>query len=147
MNNDTKTITDALLVANNADGLYLAIFAPAGCIFLADFSGNEAEAGRIFRALKDGKMDGSDVWHDLDEGDFVADRAEEWIENGSEATSVYEDRRRVLNGWDGEEEREVAGCSALDACGGARFSLSDDVATVSHGQIEKALRAAGLIAA
>lgn len=139
-------ITDAALVTDNADGLFLAVWAKEGCIYLADFSGNEEEAGKLFADIYTGRANIEKVCFWWEEGDFASDLAQLWGTDGSQAEVTCEHRRRILEGWEGEMEGSLKYLAPLTAGGGSTWYLEEHSkftrASVSNTQLFNALGAA-----
>lgn len=140
MDTTPPSISNAALIADNADGLYLAVFDNKGtCIFLADFSGNVNEAGINFAELISGKATIEKVAFWWEEGDFTTDTAQLW-----DGIEIEEARARILNGYEWEDEDGAHQLAPLTAGGGGRYEFADFHAEAAsqHGNISAAVSAA-----
>lgn len=139
-------ITNAALLTDNADGLFLAVWSEQDCIYLADFSGNPDEAGRCFADLYTGRANKNIVCFWWEEGDFASDLAQLWGTDGSQAEVTCEHRRRIIEGWEGEMEGTLKCLAPLTAGGGSKWRLDDctkrAITAESNTQLQNALCAA-----
>lgn len=146
-----SNITDAALISDNGDGLYLAVWKGNDCIYLADFSRNPEEAGKCLADIYHGTANETEVCFNWEEGDFVSDLAQLWGTDGSRAEVTCEHRRRIIEGheWmEDETKTHLLVLHPLTAGGGAEWHLEDyktrRLANVSHGDLGIALRAASV---
>lgn len=140
-------ISDAALITDNADGLYLAVWSGQGCIYLADFSDNGEEAGKLFADIYTGRANENIVCFYWEEGDFASDLAQLWGTDGSQAELTCEHRRRIIEGHEWmKDEAKPHLLLPLTEGGGSKWHLADctkrAITAESNTQLQNALCAA-----